>query len=191
MKKRKRLIDQRGQMIAAVVCLSFLLGTAGGALAANLLGTTEHSALAVFLQNALEIENTPAFLPIFWKYLKYDLIIWLGGWMSLGLFFSGAAFLFRSISVGFTSAMILSVQGTAGILTIAKEILPQNLFLIPAYILMMSAAAYYLSTWREGEGKRALKRERRRKQTEYCILFGFSILLLLAAAGLERAALIG
>ena len=67
----------------------------------------------------------------------------------------------------------------------------QNLFLIPAYILTMSAAAYYLSAWREGEGKRALKRERRRKQTEYCILFGFSVLLLLAAAGLERVALIG
>lgn len=191
MKKKKRLIDQRGQMIAAIVCLSFLLGTAGGALAANLLGTAEHGALSVYLRDALQSETETSFLPIFWKYLKYDLVIWLGGWMSLGLFFSGTAFLFRSISVGFTSAMILSVQGTKGVLTIAKEILPQNLFLIPAYILMMSAAAYYLSTWREGEGKRALKRERRRKQTEYCILFGCSVLLLLAAAGLEHIALAG
>lgn len=190
MKKRKRMIDKKGQAIAMAVCVVFLLGTAGGALAANMVGTAEQGKLAEFLRDALAEEQEAAFLPIFWKYMKYDLIIWLGGWMSLGLFFSGAAFLFRSISVGFTSAMILTVQGAEGVLTIGMTLLPQNLFLIPAYILMMSAAAYYLSSWREGEGKRALRRERRRKQTEYCILFGVSILLLLAAAGLERALLV-
>lgn len=191
MKKRKRTIEKRGQMIAAVVCLSFLLGTAGGALAANLLAAAEMGEMADFLQNAMQEGTEAAFLPIFWKYLKYDIVIWLGGWMSMGLFFSGAAFLFRSISIGFTSAMILTVYGAKGILTIAGTLLPQNVFLIPAYILMMSAAAYYLSSWREGEGKRALKREKRRKQTEYCILFGVSVLLLLAAAGMERMVLLG
>lgn len=190
MKKKKRLLDQRGQMITMIVCLSFLLGTAGGALAANTLGAAEQGELAAFLRDALEGQEA-AFLPIFWKYLKYDLVIWLGGWMSLGLFFSGAAFLFRSVSVGFTSAVILAAHGAEGVLTIAGTFLPQNLLLVPAYILMMSAAAYYLFSWREGEGKRALKRERRRKQTEYCILFGVSVLLLLAAAGVERVVLAG
>lgn len=191
MKKGKRTIEKRGQMIVAVVCLSFLLGTAGGALAANLLAAAEMGEMADFLRNAMQEGAEAAFLPIFWKYLKYDIVIWLGGWMSMGLFFSGAAFLFRSISIGFTSAMILTVYGAKGILTIAGKLLPQNVFLIPAYILMMSAAAYYLSSWREGEGKRALKREKRRKQTEYCILFGVSVLLLLAAAGMERLLLAG
>lgn len=191
MKKGKRTIEKRGQMIVAVVCLSFLLGTAGGALAANLLAAAEMGEMADFLRNAMQEGAEAAFLPIFWKYLKYDIVIWLGGWMSMGLFFSGAAFLFRSISIGFTSAMILTVYGAKGILTIAGKLLPQNVFLIPAYILMMSAAAYYLSSWREGEGKRALKREKRRKQTEYCILFGVSVLLLLAAAGMERLLLVG
>lgn len=191
MKKGKRTIEKRGQMIVAVVCLSFLLGTAGGALAANLLAAAEMGEMADFLRNAMQEGAEATFLPIFWKYLKYDIVIWLGGWMSMGLFFSGAAFLFRSISIGFTSAMILTVYGAKGILTIAGKLLPQNVFLIPAYILMMSAAAYYLSSWREGEGKRALKREKRRKQTEYCILFGVSVLLLLAAAGMERLLLVG
>ena len=146
MKKKKRIIDKRGQAIAAAVCVVFLLGTAGGALAANMIGTAEQGKLAEFLRAALAEESDAAFLSIFWKYMKYDLVIWLGGWMTLGLFFSGAAFLFRSISVGFTSAMILTVHGARGMLTIAATILPQNLFLIPAYILMMSAAAYYLSS---------------------------------------------
>ena len=68
--------------------------------------------------------------------------------------------------------------------------LPQNLLLIPAYILMMSAALYYMLHWKEEGIKRALKRERRRKQTEYCILFGVSVLLLAGAAGVERVLLL-
>ena len=110
--------------------------------------------------------------------------------MQLGLFFAGAAFLFRSVAVGFTSAMMMATYGAKGILFSAATFLPQNLLLIPAYIIIMSASIYYLLSWQEEGPKRALKRERRRKQMEYCILFGVSIVLLAAAAGVERAILL-
>ena len=42
-----------------------------------------------FLQQALADGDEIGFAAIFWKYLKYDIIIWLGGWMQLGLFFAG------------------------------------------------------------------------------------------------------
>ena len=42
----------------------------------------------------------------------------------------------------------------------------------------------------EEGGKRTLKREKRRKQLEYCILFGGSVLLLAAASGVERMLLL-
>ena len=106
--------------------------------------------------------------------------------MQMGLFFSGSAFLFRSIAVGFTSAMMMTAYGTKGVFIAATSFLPQNLLLIPAYILMMSAALYYMLHWQEEGRKRTLKRERRRKQTEYCILFGMSVLLLAGAAGVEK-----
>ena len=183
--KKKRKVDRQVQKILSIVCLSFLLGILGGAAAANLLPAGEQGALSFFLSDAVEGKEVPSFGVLFWKYLKYDLIIFLGGWMQMGLFLSGAAFLFRGISVGFTSAMLLSVYGAKGILLAVTSFLPQNILLIPAYVLMMSSAVYYMLHWQE-EGKRALKRERRRRQTEYCILFGVSILLLLGAAGMER-----
>ena len=105
MKRQKRRTDKQLQRIIGIVCLSFLLGTAGGALLANLLPQGQQGQLSAFLQQALADGDEISFAAIFWKYLKYDVIIWLGGWMQLGLFFAGAAFLSRSVCVGFTSAM--------------------------------------------------------------------------------------
>lgn len=190
MRKAKRRTDRRLQRIIGIVCLSFLCGTAGGALLANLLSAEQQGTLSVFLEQTLAGTNTSTYGSIFLKYLKYDLIIWLGGLMQLGLFFSGAAFLFRSICVGFTSAMMMTAYGMKGIFLSAVSFLPQNLLLIPAYLLMMSAALYYaLSSPEQGE-KRILKREKKRKQTEYCILFGISVLLLAAASGIEQMLLL-
>ena len=182
---KKRRTDKRIPKIFGVVCLSFLLGTIGGALAANLLPVGETGELSGFLQGAMEGVVEASFLSIFWKYLKYDLLIWLGGWMQMGLFLSGAAFFFRSVAVGFTSAMLLTAYGMKGIWMAVTHVLPQNLLLIPTYICIMSAAVYYMLNWQGDSGKNALKRERRRKQTEYCILFGISVVLVAAAAGLE------
>ena len=160
-------IDRQVQKIIGIVCLSFLLGALGGAVAANLMPAAEQGELSLFLQGAAERVEIPSFGSLFWKYLKYDLIIWLGGWMQMGLFFSGAAFLFRSVAVGFTSAMMMTAYGVKGILMALTTFLPQNLLLIPAYILMMSAALYYMLHWQEEGTKRTLRREKRRKQTEY------------------------
>lgn len=187
--KKKRRMDRQVQKIIGIVCLSFLLGTLSGAIAANLMPMEEQGELSLFLQGAAEKVEIPSFGALLWKYLKYDLIIWLGGWMQMGLFFSGAAFLFRSVAVGFTSAMMMTAYGAKGIIMAATSFLPQNLLLIPAYILMMSAALYYMLHWQDEGGKRTLKRERRRKQTEYCILFGVSVLLLFGAVGVERMVL--
>ncbi len=188
--KKKRKMDRQVQKIIGIVCLSFLLGTLGGALAANFLSAGEQGELSLFLQGAAEQTEVPSFGALLWKYLKYDLIIWLGGWLQMGLFFSGAAFLFRSVAVGFTSAMMMTAYGTRGIWMAMTLFLPQNLLLIPAYILTMSAALFYMLHWQEGGRKRALKRERRRRQTEYCILFGISVILLSGAAGVERMLLL-
>ncbi|MDO4530529.1 MAG: stage II sporulation protein M [Bacillota bacterium] len=182
MKKKQ---DTDRQKIFYIVCLFFLLGTAGGAAAANLLPMEEQGEIMLFLQQMEEGQAVPSFGRILWKYLKYVLLIWLGGWMQMGLFLSGAVYLFCSASLGFTAAMLLVTYGGRGIVLVAGLLLPQNLLLIPAYVLMMWAALYYMFHWQEAEGKRGLKRERRRKQTEYCILFGGAVLLLAGASGVE------
>lgn len=181
MKRNKRGTDRRIPRIFGCVCLSFLVGTAGGALLANLLPAAEWERVAAVLGE----RQGASYAAVFWKYLKYDLLIWLGGWLRLGLVVSGATFLFRSVATGFTAAMLLTAYGVRGLLLAAATCLPQNLLLIPTYVLLGTAAVYYLLSWQEGEGKRALRRERRRKQTEYCILFAASLLPIAAAAGVE------
>lgn len=184
MKKGKRRIDKRWLRILGIVCLSFLGGSMAGAAMANLTDAHMQAELMGFL-DAAEPQSI-GFWAIFLKYLKYDLVIWLGGWLPLGIFLSGAAFLLRSISVGFTSALLLMTYGAKGILLSLTIFLPQNLLLIPTYSLILAAAMYYLSSWREEGGKRGLKRERRRKQAEYCILLFGSVILIAAAAGIEK-----
>ena len=179
------------QKMLYIVCLFFLLGTVGGAAMANCLPLEEQSSLFLFLQQVGEKQQIPSFGAYFWKYLKYGVLIWLGGWMQMGIFFSGAVFLFRSVSLGFTSAMLFLTHGEKGIFHAVISILPQNLLLIPAYTLLMWSALYYMLHWKEEGGKRALKRERRRKQAEYCIILGGGIVLLAGASGVEYLLLIG
>ncbi|KXL52516.1 stage II sporulation protein M [Anaerotignum neopropionicum] len=187
MVKRNKWLDKRGQKIIIIVCLSFLVGVMGGAIAANLMGPNAKSELILWMKSGAQAQQSGSFTAIFWKYLKYDIIIWLGGWLQLGLFLSGMAFLLRSISLGFASAMMMVTYGVKGVWGAMFGILPQNIILIPAYIFIMCAAIYYLLTWNDGNGKRGLKRERRRKQTEYCIIFLASIVFVAIGAGIEVA----
>lgn len=185
MAKKRRKTNQRGQKIILIVCLSFLFGIAFGALMANLVGNGVKSELVNMLSSGKVTEEAVTFLSVFVKYLKYDFLIWIGGWMGMGLFLSGAAFLLRSMSLGFASAMMMMTYGGNGVLKAMVSFLPSNLILIPGYIFIMCAAIFYMFSWKENDGKRALRREKKRKQTEYCILFGVSVLIMAAGAGVE------
>ena len=153
MKRQKRRTDKQLQRIIGIVCLSFLLGTAGGALLANLLPQGQQGQLSAFLQQALADGDEISFAAIFWKYLKYDIIIWLGGWMQLGLFFAGAAFLFRSVCVGFTSAMMMAAYGMKGVLLSATAFLPQNLLLIPYDVRLCVLSAFLAGGGRQADAE--------------------------------------
>ena len=76
---KKKTPAERGQMIFMIVCLSFLLGTIGGAVAANLAGRSGEETLVRFLQEHLTAGGDSSFWYTFWKYMKYDLLIWAGG----------------------------------------------------------------------------------------------------------------
>ena len=62
---KKKNLDRQVQKIISIVCLSFLLGTMGGALAANLLPLEAKGELSVFLQERATV--VPSFLSLFWK----------------------------------------------------------------------------------------------------------------------------
>ena len=186
MKRRSgRTANKKGQGILAIVCLSFLIGILGGAISANLMGERlQEESISFLLVAAIGAEEAD-FFQTFLKYMKYGILIWMGGWMRMGLFLSGTVFLFRGVSLGFTSAMLYMAFGRESFLQVARICLPQNLVLIPVYIFVMWAAVYYMLSWDDGSGRKNLKRERRRRQTEYCILFCMSIFLTFVGTGIE------
>ena len=192
MKEQKNFFNKRGQRIAGIVCLSFLAGIIGGAVMAGMMESGSRGELSLYLRGLLD--GTPeetGFGALYFKYLKYALLIWAGGWLSAGLFVSGAVFLFRSVSLGFTSAMLFLTCGKGAFLEVLTLLLPQNLFLVPAYVLMMTASVYYLFLWGERTGRLTAKQERRQKRTEYCILFFCSAALLAVGTGVEHMLLVG
>ena len=58
-------------------------------MAANLAGRSGEETLVRFLQEHLTAGGDSSFWFTFWKYMKYDLLIWAGGWLSMGVFISG------------------------------------------------------------------------------------------------------
>ena len=185
-KQYKNTPLERGQRITAIVCLCFLLGCIGGAVAANIGGQSEEANLALFLQEKLADGAQMEFGKVVWKYLKYDLLIWLGGWLSMGVFLSGCICLFRGVSLGFTSAMLMASYGKEGILLTCLGILLQHLLLLPAYLGMTISAIYYLFAWEEeGIRKKSRRQDKKRKRMEYVILLCVSLLFILADSGVE------
>lgn len=186
MKKRNGQTDRR--KVFSIVCLFFLLGALGGAVAANLLQAAQKAELAAFLETALFQQDAVSCQQIFWKYLKYALFIWLGGWKAKGLFISAGVFLFRSIAVGFTSAAVCIAYGVKGVWMVITSFLPQNLVLIPLYSILMTAAVY--KPEQRELGKRMQKRERRRRRAEYGMLFAGAMVVLLLAVWVEKVILL-
>ena len=169
--------DKR-QMMAIMICLFFLLATMIGAILANSLSLEDVSIIRGSIEKVFQQEqNQKSFLSIFLKYLKYDILIWLGGCFYYGAALSAGVLAFRGISLGYTASMLYMIYGVKGIFAVICSMLPQNLILLPVYFFMTWIAFCFLLEQKNGQyGKGALKREVTRRWTEYAILFGGSVL---------------
>ena len=191
MKKKKWITSsKRGTVapyikIVGIISLIFLVGTGIGAIGACFASEESKSQIILAMDAMVEGSLEESYFIVFLKYAKYTLLIWVGGWFSYGIFISVGVFIFRSISLGYTSAMIMGINGIKGIFLVCSSFLIPNIFLIPAYILMMCASLYYGARWNETQGRRGLKREKRKKQTEYFILLVISIILVGVGSGIE------
>ncbi len=184
--RKKKVSIEKGQIIAMIVCLSFFIGIIGGAIAANAAGQSGEGTAALSLQSYLAEGVEASFWHVFWKNLKYILLIWIGGWVSMGVFMAGCVCFFRALSIGFTAAMLMAGYGGKGILLVCIGILPQYLLLIPACVGMTIAALFYLFAWDDrGVRARYRKTEQNRKRLEYAILLAGGVLLTTIASAWE------
>ncbi len=179
--------NDKRQMMAITICLFFLLSTIAGAILANSLSPEDVNTIQGSLEDLFQKEqNSKSFLSVFLKYLKYDVLIWLGGCFYYGAILSAGVLAFRGISLGYTTSILFRTYGAKGIFTVICSMLPQNLILLPIYFFMTWIAFCFLLEQKSGQyGKGALKREVTRRWTEYSILFVGSILVVSLASFIE------
>ncbi|WP_317854070.1 stage II sporulation protein M [Chakrabartyella piscis] len=185
---QKKLRKSYTQMLKLLysVCGIFLCGIAIGAVFANYVGIGWLSDMGVILEEGTETGTLQSYGEIFWKYGKYQLLIWLGGWRPIGMVVSGSAFLFRGISLGFCSAMILLTYGVGGIWLVIVSYLPQNLILIPAYIAMMCVAIFYTTKLSRNTTIHKRKQTINGTHMEYILLLLLSFIPIAIGVGIER-----
>lgn len=182
-----RTKNKKRQMMAIIICLFFLLSTIMGAILANSLSLEDVNNLQSSLETLFQKEqNSKGFSSIFFKYLKYDVLIWLGGCFYYGAILSAGVLAFRGISLGYTASVLFRTYGAKGIFPVICSMLPQNLILLPIYFFMTWIAFCFLLEQKSGQyGKGALKREVTRRWTEYIILFVGSVLAVILASLVE------
>ncbi len=172
---RKANKEQKRQMMTVMICLLFLFSTIAGALLANGLSLEQMEGLQGSINTLFQTEQqyTPTVWSVFLKYLKYDVLIWLGGCFYYGAVLSAGTLAFRGVSLGYTAAVVFRAYGA-------------NIILLPIYFLMTWFAYCFLMEQKKGQiGKGALKREQTRIWTEYTILLWGSVVAIAIASLIE------
>lgn len=186
--QRKISKQEKRQMVILMICLFFLFSVTAGAILANGVSIEEVHTIQNDIENLFQNQQQTEknFLSVFLKYLKYDVLIWVGGCFCYGAALSAATLAFRGVSLGYTAAVVFRAYGTKGIFVVICSMLPQNLILVPVYFLMTWFAYCFLMEQKRGQiGKGALKREQTRIWTEYAILLCSSVVIIAIASFIE------
>lgn len=181
--QRKINKQEKRQMMVLMICLFFLFSVAAGAILANGISIEEVHTMQGDIENLFQKQTEKNFLSVFLKYLKYDVLIWVGGCFCYGAVLSAGTLAFRGVSLGYTAAVVFRAYGAKGIFVVICSMLPQNLILLPIYFLMTWFAYCFLMEQKRGQiGKGALKREQTRIWTEYTILLWGSVVAIVIAS---------
>jgi len=184
--QRKINKQEKRQMMVLMICLFFLFSVAAGAILANGISMEEVHTMQGDIENLFQKQTEKNFLSVFLKYLKYDVLIWVGGCFCYGAVLSAGTLAFRGVSLGYTAAVVFRAYGAKGIFVVICSMLPQNLILLPIYFLMTWFAYCFLMEQKRGQiGKGALKREQTRIWTEYTILLWGSVVAIAIASLIE------
>lgn len=188
---RKKAIYNVNKRLILLIITVLCVGSAFGAYAAIHMNDGNFQALAHYLApdiNQVLLPNSQAsFSQTMLKYGKYIFFIWIFGFTSAGMVFILCVLLIKGLSYGFTVAFLLRHLGGNGILFTMYAVLPQNLLLVPATVVL----AYYsmqlvLSHFRRLPPKGNLKREKDKIKLEYLLLLMGSILVTAAACMIEQ-----
>lgn len=177
----------------------FLTGISTGAFLELTMSPEEKSNLAVYLQQYILTDSGSMDYPNpFFSSLSTNLllllIIFLAGLSALGFPAALAALAYKGTALGFCTGLIAETLKNKGVLIILTSLLPQNLLLIPAFILAAAAAINYgLFSLSRRRNRTASKKSLKDASGSYItamILFAFAIGLACALEALLAPAVL-
>ena len=132
------------------IVILFLMGVIFGAIVVNSMSITQKEDLFYYLSqffsqilNGKVAENNDLFAQSFLHNSKFIGLIWILGISIVGLPVILILLFIKGLVVGFTVGFLVSQLGLKGFLLAFVSILPQNLIIIPVFILMAALSVIF------------------------------------------------
>jgi stage II sporulation protein M len=178
--------------IYVFVTVLFVMGVIFGAIVVNSLNFSQKQDLYYYLSRffgqVLEgkiASSSEMFKQSFLHNLKYMGLIWLLGISIIGLPVIFILLFLKGIVVGFTVGFLVNQMGWKGFVLSVVSVLPQNVIIIPAFIIITaSAVVFSLKIIRQLFVKR-LNEPIFHMLTRYVILMGVIVVLIGIASSIE------
>lgn len=139
-------IDENRSIYIFTIVL-FLIGVIFGAIIVNSLGLTQksdlHNYLNQFFGQVAEgqfASSSSMFIQSFAHYAKYIGLMWILGLTIIGVPVILILLFIKGIVVGFTVGFLVNQMGMSGFFLSFVAILPQNILLVPAFIVVATVA---------------------------------------------------
>ncbi|MEH7249761.1 stage II sporulation protein M [Neobacillus niacini] len=174
------------------IVILFLMGVIFGAIVVNSMSITQKEDLFYYLsqffgqiQNGKVAENNDLFAQSFLHNSKFIGLIWILGISIIGLPVILIVLFIKGLVVGFTVGFLVSQLGIKGFLLAFVSILPQNLIIIPVFIMMAALSVIF--------SLRMIKKQFFKKSGQpilpffknYILTFIIAVVLISAASGVE------
>jgi stage II sporulation protein M len=132
------------------IVVLFLMGVIFGAIVVNSMSITQKEDLFYYLSqffgqvsSGKEAEDNDLFLQSFFHNSKFIGLMWILGISIIGLPVILILLFIKGMVVGFTVGFLVSQMGWQGFLLAFVSILPQNLIIIPVFIMMAALSVIF------------------------------------------------
>ncbi|MDQ0205770.1 stage II sporulation protein M [Alkalicoccobacillus murimartini] len=167
----------------------FLIGIVFGAIIVNSLNLTQKNDLYMYLsqffvqvQDGRIAGSKEIFSQSYAHYGKYFALMWILGLSLIGLPIILVLLFLKGVVVGFTVGFLVNQMGFQGFLLAMVSVLPQNLLLVPAFIIVGTASvSFCLKMLRQQFAKKVY-------QPVFPQFLRYTLLLLCMGAALSVAA---
>lgn len=141
---------QENSSLYIFVSVLLLMGVIFGAILVNSLQVNQKQDLSFYLSRFFgQVSNgefavaSEMFRESYFAQLKYIGFIWILGISIIGLPLIFILLFFKGVVVGFTVGFLVGQHGWNGLLLAFVSVLPQNLIIIPAFLVMTTIAASF------------------------------------------------